>query len=298
MAILTIAGGLVAAFLIPARPEALLYARRMSVLRTTTATVSGLIVFATAVIVHILNPLFEGVPFVVGPLAATAAGLGVFAAMPTPTIDGAVRRRGADLEQRRLNSYSSAGQRRMFVALFSVTVAVVLASGLTSKAGPDGRSLCTSLFPVECIGGGPYLYPGWLFAAPTLILIAALLATIVPALRRIITAPAAAWSELVDADTAIRVAAVRLVLRIASTPMVLTLGVFLGAAGLPLLNAEVLETGLNPNGEAIAHTFGIILVGTSAPVIACGLVLAFLSIVGATRLPRAAADSSRKSTGV
>lgn len=296
LALVTLAGGLVAAFVIPARPAALVHARRMSVLRTTAATVSGLVVFASAVTVHILNPYLEGVPFVVGPLAATAAGLIVFAAMPPPTIDGAVRRRIANLEPRGVKNYSSPAQRRVFVTLLSVTVAVVLASGLTSKSAADGRSLCTSMFPADCVAGGPYLYPGWLFAAPALILITILVAAMVMALRRIITAPAAAWSELVDADTALRVAAVRLVLRIGSTPLVLTLGLFLGAAGLPFLNAEVLATGLTSNGDAIARVVGIVLVGTSALLLVDGLVLAFVSVVGATRLPHSAVFGPQEST--
>jgi hypothetical protein len=295
LALLTITSGLIVAFVVPAQPAALLHARRLSILRTTAATASGLLVFAAAVILHILNPSMEGAPFVVGPLAATATGLAVFAAMPVPTIDGAVRRRGANLEPRRLKNYLSSGQFRVFGALAIVTVAMVLACGLTSKTTLDGRSLCTSIFTADCTAGGPYLYPGWLFAAPTLLLIVALLGAMVLALRRIITAPTAAWSELVDADTEIRVAAVRLVFRISSTPLVLSLGLFLGAAGLPLLNADVLETGLNPDGNALAHLLGIILVGTSAPVFVCGLALAFFSVVAAMRLPRGPVDRTRKS---
>jgi len=257
---------------------------------------SGLVVFAAAVVVQILNPYLEGVPFLIGPLAATATGLTVFATLPPPTLDGAVRRRIANLEPRRFKNYSSPAQRRMFVALSGVTVAVVLGSGLTSKSAADGRSLCTSLFPADCVAGGPYLYPGWLFAAPALILIAVLLASMVIALRRIIRAPGAAWSELTDADTALRVAAVQLVLRIGSTPLVLTAGLFLGFAGLPLLNAEVLVTGLSSNGDGIAHLTGFIMVVISAPVLLYGLVLAFVSIIGATVLPRAASHSTQKAT--
>jgi hypothetical protein len=290
--ILTIMGGLVAAFLVPAHPEALLHARRMSVLRGTAAIVTALTVFGVAVLVHMMNPPFEAVPFVMGPLASTAAGLAVFAVMPAPTIDGAVRRRGASLVPRRIQDYTSAGQRRLFVSLLSAAIAVILACGLASKARDDGRWMCTALFPSDCTDGGPFIFPGWLFAAPVLLLIVALLGTMTLALRRIITAPGAAWSELINTDSELRTAAVRMVLRIGSAPIVLTLAIFLGAAGLPLFNAEVLDTGLTSNGSAVAHLAGTILLGASVLVFVYGFALAVLTVVDAVRLPRLVSDNA------
>ena len=288
LALVVVGGGLATGFLIPARPTALRRARRMSALRTTVATSSSLAVFAVAIALHIQNPLWEGVTFAMGPLVATTTGLAVFAALPPPTIEGAVRRRGAELEQRHVNRYSSPIQRWLMFALFSVVVGAVLALGFTSKTAPDGRSLCTAVFPSECTAGGPFLYPGWLFAAPALFLIATLLAAMMLALRRIIDAPAAAWRALVEVDTALRVGAVRLVFRIASTALVLTLGMFLGAAGIPLLNAGVLETGLSAEGDAIAGVVGFVLVATSAFALLSGLLLAFVAILSTVGRPHKA----------
>lgn len=284
LVIIALVCGVVATLMFRVEPEPLLRARRLSVLRATVSTVSALLVFAAAVLLHIFNPLLEGVPFALGPLAATATGLAVFAALPSPTIEGAVRRRIADVQPRRFGRYASKAQRTRFVVLLGSTVVVILAAGLASKASPDGRWLCTAVFTEECTPGGPYLFPGWLFAAPALLLVAALVGTVVLAVRRVLSAPTAAWAELTEADTALRSAAVRLVLRIASAPLLLTLGIFLGAAGLPLFNARGLDTGLSTVGDEVSHAVGIVLMVASLPMLLGGITLALVAIIGTLRL--------------
>lgn len=288
LALITLGRGVASAFLAARGPTSVRLARRVGALRTTCATMSGLIIFAIAIALHNVNPTWEGVSFLVGPLGATAFGLAVFALMPPPTIEGTVRRRSAVLQRRDFRHYSSPRQLWLFIALFGVTSVAVLASGLTSKMAPDGRWLCTAVFPAQCAAGGPYLYPGWLFAAPALGLIAALLAALILAFRRIATAPSAAWPALDEVDSALRTEAVRLVFRIGNSALLLTLGLFLGAAGLPLLNAPVLDTGLSMIGASLAQMVGVALVVTSALAIVTGFLLAFASLLSTSAQPREA----------
>ncbi len=290
--VLALTLGILTRLVAPGRPLAVQRARSRSTLRSTAAVVCGLLAFALAIALHMLNPEWQGVPFVIGPLAAAAVGLTVFAALPAPTIEGAVRRRGAELEQRNVATFSTARQRIIVTSLFGVTVVTVLASGLTSRNATDGRSLCTAFFESVCTAGGPYLYPGWMFALPALTLIVALSAATVVTLHRIVSSPAAAWTELASEDRAQRTAAVRLVMRISSIALILTVGFFLGAAGIPLLNAEVLETGLSPSDDALARTVGLVLVSIGALSLLVGLALAIVTLVGLGRPPRLGADGS------
>ena len=270
------------------QPQPLVRARRVSALRSAVAVLTALAVFAVAILVHIANPVLELVPFFLGPLAAAAAGLIAFTLMPAPTIDDALRRRSSSVKPRTLSNYSSSGQRTRFGVIVGTTVLAAVAAGLLSKAAPDGRSLCTALFPAECKAGGPYLFPGWMFALPVLVLTGVLVLATVQALRRVIDAPATAWAELSDADAALRRSGVRLVFRVASAPLALTLGLLLGMASLPLVNAPLLETGLDVNAAATLHTIGMVLFGAAAVALVYGLSLAFLAVIGAIKLPRTA----------
>ena len=292
------AGGIAVALIVIAgqrgEPVPLARARRWSALRALVATSTALAVFAVAVIVHIRFPLLEAAPFILGPLAAATAGLLVFAVLPAPSIDGAVRRRTAGVEPRRLADYSSVVQRTTFLVTAAITVVVALTTGILSKAAPDGRFLCTSLFPAACTAGGPYLFPGWLFAAPALILIASLVVVVHFVLRRVVTAPATAWPELSAEDVALRRSGVRLVFRVAGASLALTAALFIGLAAFPLMNAPLLDTGLAPNPARYIGAAGMILLGVSAVAFCYGAVSAVLSVVGVFRSPRIVAAAARR----
>ncbi|MDY7541819.1 hypothetical protein [Cryobacterium sp. 5B3] len=275
------------------QPLPLVRARRVSALRSAVAVSIALAVFAVAILIHIANPLLELVPFFLGPLAAAAAGLIAFTLMPAPTIDGALRRRTSNVQPRTLRDYSTSGQRARFCVIVGLTALVAVGAGLLSKSAPDGRSLCTALFPAECKAGGPYLFPGWMFALPVLVLSCVLVLAAVQALRRVVDAPATAWAELSDADTALRRSGVRLVFRVASAPLALTLGLLLGMASLPLVNAPLLETGLDVNAAVTLHTIGMVLFGAAPVALVYGLTLAFLAVIGAIKLPRTASAGPR-----
>ncbi|KFF59161.1 hypothetical protein JF66_13185 [Cryobacterium sp. MLB-32] len=274
------------------QPQPLVRARRVSALRSAIAVSTALVVFAVAILIHIDNPLLELIPFFLGPLAAAAAGLLAFTLMPTPTIDGALRRRTSSVRPRTLSDYSSSGQRARFGVVVGMTALVAVGGGLLSKSAPDGRSLCTALFPADCTAGGPYLFPGWMFALPVLAFTAVLVLASVLALRRVVDAPATAWAELSAADTALRRGGVRLVFRVASAPLALTVGLLLGTASLPFINAPVLKTGLDANAAATLHVLGVVLLGVATAALIYGLVLALLAVIGAIKLPRTAAPQS------
>jgi hypothetical protein len=236
------------------QPAPLARARRLSVWRALVTTSTALGVFAIAICLHIALPLLEGVPFVLGPLAASVAGLVAFTLMPAPSIDGAVRRRTADVAPRVLRDYSTPRQRVGFIVLACATTGVALVAGLLSKPAEDGRYICTTVFVATCPAGGPYLFPGWLFAVPALALTGLLAGAVALALRRILRAPAAAWAELGGTDRVLRRGAVRLTLRVAEAALALTTASFLLFAALPLLNARVLETGLSSGAAGVrAH---------------------------------------------
>lgn len=265
-------------------PEAVQRARRASGRRVLASTGAALSVMAIGALVHIAAPTLEAVPFVVAPLAAASVGIAVFALMPAPTIDGAVQRRTAAGRRRELGDHLSSGQRAAFVATVALTASVVLAGGVLSKSATDGRSLCTALFPAECVAGGTTLFPGWLFAGPLLVLIAALLASTGLALRRIVDAPGATWEELATVDDELRRRGALTVLRVATTALGLTTALILGIGAAPLINARVLDTGLTDDGVAAATLAGMVALGASGVAFAFSVVMATMVVVGARRI--------------
>ncbi|MGV3732653.1 MAG: hypothetical protein ACO1N6_04530 [Microcella sp.] len=270
--------GIIRALVARERPTAAKQARSRSAVRDVASALAGLLAFAVAVAVHIANPEWQGVPFLVAPLVAATAALTVFATLPPPTIDGAVRVRHAELTPRHIGLFSSGRQRMITSLLFGVTVTAVITAGLTSGDASDGRSLCFAFYDLPCTPGGSYLYPGWMFAVPALALTATLFAATFFAVRRVVSSPAAAWPELAHEDGTQREGAVRLVLQTASVALVLTLGFFLGAAGIPLLNAEILETGLSARDDSIARSVGLVLVGSGSIAVLSGGVLAITTL--------------------
>lgn len=274
------------------QPPAVVRAHRVGVVRMVTSVAAALVAFAVAVLIHIANPRLESVPFLLGLLLAAAVGLGVFSVMPVPSIDGAMRRRTASVMPRRLSDYSTVRQRATFATIASMTALIALLSGLLSKPADDGRWICPVMFSDPCLAGGPFLFPGWLFAAPALPLIGLLVVAVRHALRRVVTSPATAWPELSETDTALRRGAVRLVLRVANASLLLTSTVFLGSAALPLMNAPVLETGMTPDSAQLAGIVGLVLLGVAGVVFLVGMVMAVLAATSLARLPRGAADVS------
>ncbi len=263
--------------------------QRAAFIRTASSVLVTLVVFGAAVLAHIVFPLWQGVSFLVGPALGTAAGLTVFALFPAVPIEGEVDRHVASLERRNSKTLASSTLRWTFVGSLVLTMAVIVACGSISRAAQDGRFLCTALFDVPCTVGGPYLFPGWYFGVPAIIAVVMLAASVVLAFRRVMVSPGASWPELAEADRMLRENAAGLILCIGIAPLLLTTGMLLAAAGLPLFNAHVLSAGLSVDAAQRLSAPGLILMLSGAAVILVGLaftIAAALRGINAGRLRR------------
>ena len=245
--------------------------QRAAFVQTTYSVLVTLVVFGAAVVTHMVFPLWQGVSFLVGPALGTAAGLTVFALFPAVPIEGDVDRYVASFERRNSRALASRTLRWTFVGSTVLAIAVIVACGSISRAAPDGRFVCTALFDVSCTVGGPYLFPGWYFGVPAIIAVVLLAASIVIALRRVTVSPGAAWPELVEADRVLRENAARLILCIGIAPLMLTTGMVLAAAGLPLFNAPVLVTGLTGGAAHALLVLGLVVMLAGAVAMLVGL---------------------------
>lgn len=262
-------------------------ARRNVTGRTAAALLVGAGVFAMALLVQVSFPEWQGVPVFVGPAAGAGVGLLVFGVLPAVPIEGDVSRRTAVLVRRSVRELLPRGLRGLTFGAGAGAVAAALAGGLSSKAAVgDGRFLCTSLFTAACPPGGPYLYPGWHFAVPVLASLAVLAVGAVMAFRRVILLPAAAWPELAGSDRVLRANTARVLAWVVAAPLLLTLGMFLGAAGVPLYNAAALDTGLSDASAAAVSSTGLILILLGAGGLLAGLGAVFTAAILGIRVAR------------
>ncbi|MFD1722376.1 hypothetical protein [Amnibacterium endophyticum] len=270
-----------------ARSAALARAQRGLLLRAAAAVVLALVVFLVLAIVTDRQPLLQGVLFAVAPALAMGTGLGAFALLPGAVIEGQVEVRSAQLERRTPLSMLGTSRLRLVVGAFLAAGLLLLVCGLLSKSPVgDGRLICTSLFTAACSAGGPYLFPGWYFALPTLGALLILAASGYLALWRICRTPTAAWPELRPADRALRRNAGSLVGLVVLAAVLLTGAQFLVGAGTPLLNAPVLDTGLAAGAAGALSVVGIVTVVLGAAVLVTGLVVAVIAVLAAVRVAR------------
>ncbi|MFC9336260.1 hypothetical protein [Arthrobacter sp. NPDC057009] len=226
-------------------------------------------------------------PLFVGPTAGAGIALLVFGVLPAVPIEGDVSRRTAVLVRRSVRELLPGGLRVLTFGAGAGAVAAALAGGLSSKAAVgDGRFLCTSLFIAACPPGGPYLYPGWHFSVPVMASLAVLAVGAAVAFRRVILLPAAAWRELADADRALRSNTAHVLAWVVAAPLLLTLGMFLGAAGVPLFNAAALDTGLSDASADAVSTAGLILILLGAGGMLAGLGAVFTAAILGIRVAR------------
>jgi hypothetical protein len=292
LSVLLVVGALVARrrIFVPAgeaKGAALGRAQRGLLLRVATAVVIALVVFLALAVVTDQRPLLQGVLFAVAPALATGLGLLVFALVPGAVIEGEVAVRSAQLEPRTALSMLSARRARLVVVAGSVVGLVVILCGLLSKApADDGRLICTSLFIAPCLTGGPYLFPGWYFALPTLGALVILGTGGYLALWRVARVPVAAWPDLQAADHALRRNAGSMVSLVLLAAVLMTGALFLAGAGIPLLNAPVLTTGLTAEAAAVLSVVGVITACVGAAVLVAGLVAAVVAVLAAVRVAR------------
>lgn len=270
-----------------ARGAALGRAQRGLLLRAATAVVIALVVFLALAVLTDQRPLLQGVLFAVAPALATGLGLLVFALMPGAPIEGEVVLRSAQLERRTPLSTVSLWRLRLIGVATSLVALLVVVCGVLSKApAEDGRFICTSLFSAPCLAGGAYLFPGWYFALPTLGALLALITGGLLALWRVARVPVAAWAELRSDDHTLRRNAGSMVSLVVLAAVLMTGALFLAGAGIPLLNAPVLTTGLSAGAAGFLSVIGIVATCLGAAVLVAGLVVSVVAVLAAVRVAR------------
>ncbi|MFC9336427.1 hypothetical protein [Arthrobacter sp. NPDC057009] len=108
----------------------------------------------------------------------------------------------------------------------------------------------------------------------------------VAAFHRIVILPDAAWRELANADRALRSNTARALTWVIIAPLLLTLGMFLGTAGVPLFNAPVLSTNLSAESASAASLGGLFLLLLGAGCVLAGLGASFTAAVLGMRVAR------------
>ncbi|TCL87364.1 hypothetical protein EDF31_10262 [Curtobacterium sp. PhB142] len=269
------------------RGAAVVVAQRALLVRVVLSLVVGLAVFVVCAVAGTNARALQGVSFFVGPSAGAGVALLVFAAIPAVAIDGATAHRSASLQVRSARSALLPQQWRRLWWAVGCAVGIVLVAGLGSAPAPDGRWLCTSVFPMQCpAGDGPYLFPGWYFGLPALLGIALLSAGVWASLWRIAVTPAAAWPDLDAADGALRQRAGQVVALVGTAAALLTAAVFLSAAGLPLMNALHLDSGLAGGAATVVVRLGMVVVLAGVVVAFAGIVTAVAAVVRAVTAAR------------
>lgn len=262
-------------------------AQRGLLLRAAVAVGLALVVFLALAIVTDRRPLLQGVLFTVAPALAMGLGLLVFALMPSAAIEGEVAVRSAALARRTpLSTLTPSRARLVSVALIAAALLVVVCGVLSKAPAGDGRLICTSIFTAACTAGGPYLFPGWYFALPTLGALLTLGTGGYLALWRIARVPVAAWSELRSADQVLRRNAGSMVSLVVLAAVLMNGAEFLAGAGIPLLNAPVLTTGLSTSAAAVLSVVGIAATLLGAVALLAGLVVAIIAVLAAVRVAR------------
>ena len=228
------------------------------------------------------DPESYGLPLLLAPGAAASLGLLVFAVFPPARLEGQTGRRVASLTPR----YPwSLGPRWSYLLPLGSAIAVIvfaILAGLASSPSDDGHYRSISFdFGDYSSSAGPY--PGWYYGVPLIAMTVALLATTVLALWRISAAPRPAVAALRAPDSALRILAIRTVMRLGSGALFGYAGGVLGFAGLTTGNAARI---LTAEGQITLQPAGAL--GTIELVAG---VLA--TLVGASLLALAVLDASR-----
>lgn len=234
--------------------------------------------------VHAALPGLFGLPIVVGPGIAAAAGIAAFGALPFRGVPS----KGARVASLRVRTAREVvGGRTLVgpVAALGVLVAVLVATGLTAdRAGySTGRAVSAQHGD---LGASASPYPGAYYGMPVMIACALLLLSMTIAVRRTVLLPAVSRDPAVDGPW--RRAVGEALASIATAGILLYLGGVLGAAsdgwkvlgqvGAPrLIPAAVLETAQSVLGRVTVLGALILLAITTVRVAHVGRTVAATS---------------------
>lgn len=220
------------------------------------------------------------------PILAASAAIAFFVLAPTAPFHEAAGTRSADLSPRRPWCF---GPRWLFVvpaiaaaALLAVTVALGLA------ADADGRSISHD-YGRGASGAGPF--PGFFYGVPLLTAIAVLACVTALALVRIASAPRPSDESLREADATIRLLAIRVAMKSATSALVFTLGIVLLLAGSAThrvatgVQAWVGSVDVSIPRDGMLITLGIIEFGSGVIALVTGAALLLWAVSDAVRKP-------------
>lgn len=220
------------------------------------------------------------------PILTATTAVAFFAFVPTFREDLAART--ADLTRRTPLSFSPASVFVIPAAAVSLLTILVVLFG--AVADPGGRMLSYSpdVANMGLRGGG---FPGFAYGIPLLFGVVLLTSVLAVALRRIASAPRPSDTSLREADSTVRLLGIRVVIKTATSALLVTIGFLCIFAGN---TAESINLGTSTDGEgnpipadATMQVFGTL--GTIAAWLGVAFVATAIAfIVGAV------ADATRK----
>ncbi|WP_104081794.1 hypothetical protein [Cryobacterium sp. Y11] len=267
------------------------FARSITLRNVGALAVAGA-VLGLLKLVNDAQPGWYGLPLMLAPGLAAAAGLLVFALTPTRVVSARSSRRSADLLPRRPWSYGPAWGFLLPLIAAAAVIAFAIVAGLASSPQPDGgyRSIT-----VGSSTSGPY--PGWFYGLPLIGLTVLLTAATLFALGRIASSPRS--ERFGEIDRIVRVLATRVVMQLSSGALFLYFGGVLLFAGWATTNAASVFA--PDGGGVVSNVQPAAFIGLSEVVVGLlvallGGVLVVLSVLDATRQPlgRGAGTGSEK----
>ena len=261
-------------------------ANRRVRLRNLSALAAATLVAAALGTIGLTMVVDFGRLVLITPILAASAAIAFFALVPaTPFREGAGAR-SADLSPRTPWSF---GPRWIF-ALPAVAAAtlIVVSVGVGLAADADGRTI-SHAYDRGGNSAGPF--PGFFYGVPVLAAIAVLACVAVIALVRIASAARPSDETLREADAAVRLLAIRVVMKSATSALAVTLGIILLLAGSSTQKvaggltgfAGSVDVSIPPDGALVA--LGMIELGLGVIALVAGVAFLLWAVSDAVRKP-------------
>lgn len=251
-------------------------------LRNRLAIVVGLLGAIATGILALGVPEDLGRTALLAPAVGATVAMLVFVLVPSAEFLESNTVRHADLSPRRAWDYA-----RVWPVYVALALSVVVLPAVALLGDDDGRSITHHYGEEASSTSSPY--PGWFYAVPLLVVAVVLAALTDLALRRVARAPRPSDPSLRDADEAVRVLAVRLIVGIGAASALATTGIALVGAGLPTLGVSSGVTasigGMDASTAAYAplQALGTVELVLGVAALAAALAALFVAVRLATR---------------
>lgn len=229
-------------------------------------------------------PATLGLPLVIAPAAAGAAGLLLYALTPPASAEGFPSEvRVAALEPRHTWSFAPARTLAGLAVLFGAVLVLLVCAAVASSPDEAGRYRAITLTG-DGIRSSATPYPGWFYALPLIAVIVLLAVAVLVALRRIATTPSLPGAGLERHDRAWRAASTRIVTSLAAA------AVTLQAGGAAVIGGNAIRIAASqPSVPAAAQIIGAGLLLTGLAVLCASAVAYTLAVLRIFSLPGAIA---------